>query len=88
MVSISCSESEGNCSALPRCKVSCSSLKRFDMFLCKDYPALGACTKPLKLRQSANRLRTCLLVVVDIDDGLLPLAGRDLPLEHDVDLAV
>lgn len=28
-----------------------------------------------------------LLVIVDIDDGLLPLAGRDLALEHDVDLA-
>jgi hypothetical protein len=29
-----------------------------------------------------------LLVVVDVDDRLLPLASRDLPSEHDVDLAV
>lgn len=29
-----------------------------------------------------------LLVVVDIDLGLLPLAGRDAALEHDVDFAV
>lgn len=29
-----------------------------------------------------------LLVVVDVDDRLLPLAGRDMALEQDVDLAV
>ncbi len=31
---------------------------------------------------------SCLRVRVDIDIHLLPLAGRDLALEHDVDLAV
>ena len=29
-----------------------------------------------------------LIVVVDVDDSLLPLAGRDLAPEHDVDPAV
>jgi hypothetical protein len=29
-----------------------------------------------------------LLVVVDVDDSLLPLAGRDLAPEHDVATAV
>lgn len=29
-----------------------------------------------------------LLVVVDVDDGLLPLASRDVTLEHDVNLSV
>ena len=31
---------------------------------------------------------TGLLVVVDVDGHLLPLAGRDAAVEHDVDLAV
>lgn len=34
------------------------------------------------------RLRSHLLVVADIDDGLLPLAGRDLALEENVDFSV
>jgi hypothetical protein len=33
-------------------------------------------------------MASILLVVVDVDLGLLPLAGRDLAAEHDVDFAV
>jgi hypothetical protein len=33
-------------------------------------------------------MTSILLVVVDVDLGLLPLAGRDLAVEHDVNLAV
>jgi hypothetical protein len=34
------------------------------------------------------RSRFHLLVVADVDDGLLPLAGRDLALEENVDFSV
>ena len=33
-------------------------------------------------------MTSILLVIVDVDLGLLPLAGRDLTVEHDVNLAV
>lgn len=40
------------------------------------------------LRSSFVLVLRRLLVVVDVDDSLLPLAGGDTTLEHDVDLAV
>lgn len=36
----------------------------------------------------ASEAHIHLLVIVDVDDRLLPLASRNLALEHDVDLAV
>lgn len=47
-----------------------------------DFPGLRARTLPLHEEKKKN-----LLVVVDVDDGLLPLAGLDLAPEEDVDLA-
>lgn len=50
-----------------------SLFKRVDYFGQEHNPRMKA----------ADRL----LVIVDVNDGLLPLAGRDLALEHDVNLA-